>query len=187
MPLRFLKALRLPLFGELDFDESVFDFDVLDSTREGVVFHSAGEGSEEVFALEFTKPGVGDGNAVDGEIVEDESGIDFMGFDKEASAGFYGLSSEHGEILIQGGIHAGMERALGQFNFEFFSEIGVLIDEAIDLAFGENEGVDAGFVLGCFDSQFNGVFFRGGENDWGILLVYIPLRSTGGEADGEED
>jgi hypothetical protein len=42
LPLRFLKGLRLPLFGELDFDESVFDFDVLDSTREGVVFHSTG-------------------------------------------------------------------------------------------------------------------------------------------------
>ena len=187
MPLRFLKALRLPLFGELDFDESVFDFDVLDSTREGVVFHSAGEGSEEVFTLEFTKPGVGDGNAVDGEIVEDESGIDFMGFDKEASAGFYGLSSEYGEILSQGGVHAGMECAPGQFNFELFSEIGVIIDETIDLAFCENEGVDAGLVLGCFDSQFNGVFFRGGENDWGILLTYIPPRSTGGEADGEEN
>ncbi len=59
-----------------------------------------------------------------------------------------------------------------QFNFELFSEIGVIIDETIDLAFCENEGVDAGLVLGCFDSQFNGVFFRGGENDWGILYLY---------------
>lgn len=182
-----MKKDRVVLLCELDLDESVLDFDVLDSAGEGIVTYAAGEGGEEVLALQLTEPGIRDRDAVDGEVIEDDRGVELIGFDQEASAGIDGLATENGDVFIKSGAETGMERAFCEFDLKVFTEGGVGIDEAIDLALGEDDGVDAGLVLSFFDALLDVLLFSSGEDDWGILLIYIPDRSSGGEADGEKD
>ena len=70
-----MKKDCVDLWGKLDFDEAVFDADLFDSAREGVVTHAAGEASEEVLAFQLAEPGIWDRDTVDGEVIENDGGI----------------------------------------------------------------------------------------------------------------
>lgn len=88
------------LFFQADIDTAVLDLEGLDSGWE-----SAGEGGEEGFTLKVAEPGVREGDAVGGEVIEDEA---FFG-DEEAGAGAEGVASEDGEIGREDGADAGVE------------------------------------------------------------------------------
>ena len=97
------------LLRESDHDFLVVDLKGLDTGGGGIVFELFGDKFQQVLSFEVSEPSIGEGNAPDGEIIENKGGNPGLGLDEKAGFGFDRLATKNGGVVGDVCIESGVD------------------------------------------------------------------------------
>lgn len=176
------------LFRQMDGDFTVIDVDAVDAAGNRVSAGVDAEIGDQVFAFELAEPGVGQGDAPNGEVIEDDCRVVFLIIEHKAGPGLERAAADDRKVRVQLCADTGVNGLLGKFEPDLVTQPGVVVEQGIELSLGENQRFFTRLIaalLNMFDFVIEGALFRGIENDRGDGAVTPPVEN-GARRDEDE-
>lgn len=138
------------LFVKLDEELTGSDFDVFNAGGDGIIGEVSADEFEDVLAFYSAEPVIGEAHSPDGKVINDESGLlVFVDFSEDSGTPFKGLPGSYGEVFGDDSADFEVDGVSRELKFDGFAVFGVVVKEAVEFAFREDECFTAFFIDGA--------------------------------------